>query len=359
MLVSGKKAKKTAINELEALADSYKATPDSLGDRIDEAVTELALMRSYNADNAKIIAELELAEETMDSSTERAYRLLALTLGEDAEPSCAALDAESERLNVFLDGYDELAREEDAFLRMLENEKNVLARYDEEKLRAEITVKIEDATSEAVEEAERAKSFLLAKRSAYESKINLLQNELIALRIKAEDPMPIADRLEALKAKNKKDREFYDALLLAMSVIEDSSAAIRGNVMPVISKTASELMARISGDKYNVLRANSRLGVMLDKDGFGIHSEYLSAGTRDAAYLALRIALIMQIYENEYPPIIFDESLCQLDDTRLSRVIELLNSLACGGIQIILFTSHKREAEACGRAGFEYNEIAL
>ena len=359
MLISGKKVKSAAIRELEALADSYDTTPEGLSDRIDEAIGELSKMRAYNTENAKIVAELEIAEDASDASTERAYRLLALTLGAEVEPSCEALDEESARLERFLEGYDAITREEDSFVRMLENEKNVLSRYDESKLRSEITVRIEDATPEAVEEAERNKSFLLAKRSAYENKINLLQNELIALRIKAEDPMPIADRLAALKAKNAKDREFYEALLLAMNVIEDSSAAIRGNVTPVISKTASEFMARISADKYNVLRTSSRLGVMLDKEGFGINSEYLSAGTRDAAYLSLRMALIMQIYENEYPPVIFDESLCQLDDVRLSRTVELLGAFAKEGMQIILLTSHKREAEACKALNLEYNDITL
>lgn len=359
VLVKSADAKKAAISALESTAREYNTDAKNLADRIDDAVRELTRMRAYNAENARLIAELELAEESVESSKQRAYRLLVLTVGESAEPDCQSLESEAARLNKFLDEYDGLAREEDAFLRMLENEKNLLARYNEEKLRAEITVKIEDATPEAVEEAERSKSFLLAKKNAYESKIALLQNELIALRIKAEDPMPIADRLALLEKKNKKDREFYDALILAMNVIEDSSAAMRGNVTPIIGKTASELMARMSDDKYNTLRTNSRLGVMLDKDGFAISSELLSAGTKDAAYIALRLALIMQIYAGERPPIIFDETLCQLDDNRLGNTVELLHSLASEGIQIILFTSHRREAEYCKKSGFTYNEIEL
>ena len=359
ILAKAADAKKAAISALENTAREYNTNAENLADRIDDAIRELARMRTYNAENARLIAELELAEEGLEASKKRAYTLLSLTLGESAEPDCRLLDSEAERLSAFLDEYDALAREEDAFLRMLENERNQLARYNEERLRNEITVKIEDATPEAVEEAERSKSFLLAKKNAYESKITLLQNELIALRIKAEDPMPIADRLALLEEKNKKDREFYNALLLAMNVIEDSSAAMRGNVTPIISKTASELMARMSNDKYNILRTNAHLGVMLDKDGFGVSSELLSAGTKDTAYIALRLALIMQIYANEHPPIIFDETFCQLDDKRLSSTVELLYSLAGEGMQIILFTSHKREAECCKEAGYDYNEITL
>lgn len=359
MLVNNSKARKNAISAFEKIADSYGATCDTLGERIDEALKQLFLRRAYNEENSKIIAELDFAEESFEASKQRAYKLLTLTLNEDVEPECEALDDEAIRLNDFLNEYDELAREEDSFLRMLENEKNALARYNEEKLRSEITVKIEDATPEAVDEAELSKKFLIAKKTAYENKITILQNELIALRIKAENPIPIADRLALLEDKNKKDREFYDALILAMRVIEDSSVAMRGSITPAISKTASEYMARMSDDKYKTLRTTSRLDVKLDKDGFGINSELLSAGTKDAAYIALRIALIMQIYVKERPPIIFDESFCQLDGKRLEKTVELLNSLAGEGMQIILFTSHKREAEACKKMNFVYNEITL
>ena len=359
VLVGASKIKVNAASELLATAKSYKTTPERLADRIDEALKELAKMRAYNSENVKLFAEVELALENYEGARERAYKRLVLTLGESAEPEIEVIKSEADRLSAFLDEYDLLKNEESAFLKMVENEKNALARYDEQKLRSEITVSFEAATQEAVDEAERSKSFLLAKRSACESKINLLQNELITLRIKAEDPLPIADRLAQLEEKVKKDRAFYDALILAMTTIEDSSAAMRGNVTPIISKMASELISRISGDRYNVLRTNSRLGVMIDKDGFSINSELLSAGTKDAAYLALRIALIMQIYDNERPPIIFDESLCQLDDTRLARVMELLYSLCEEGVQIIFFTSHKREIECCEQRNFKYNRISL
>ena len=359
VLLMASKNKKCAVSAFEAASDMYNATPDTLGEGIDAAMRELACMRAYNAENSKLIAEFELAQESLEASMQRAYKLLILTLGESIEPSCETLDTEALRLNAFLDEYDRLAREEDAFLRMLENEKNALSRYNEEKIRSEITVKIEDATPEAVDEAERSKSFLLAKKNAYENKIAFLQNELIALRVKAEDPIPIADRLASLEEKNKKDREFYDALLLAMNVIEESSSAMSGNVTPIISKTASEFMARMSADKYNMLRTNSRLNVMLDKDGFAISSDFLSAGTKDTAYIALRIALIMQIYKNERTPIIFDESFCQLDDKRMACAMELLYSLANEGIQIIVFTSHKREKMACREKNIEFNEIIL
>ena len=352
-------ANKKAQKALSALAASFGATSDSIEERMEFCLFELAKKREYAANNAKLEAELEVAEEAYDSARDSAYVLLTKTVKGEVEPACEAIDTEVDRLNVFLEGYDALAREEETFLRMLENEKNELSRFDAEKLRSEITVDIASATPEAVEEAERTKSFLVAKKTAYESKITLLQNELIALRIKATDPLPIADKLAQLEEKVKRDRAFYDALVLAMNTIEDASVSMRGNITPIIGKTASELMSRVSNEKYKMLRTNAKLGVSLDKDGYGIGAELLSGGTKDAAYLSLRLALIMKIYENEYPPVIFDESFCQLDAVRLEKMMELLSSLASEGMQMLIFTSHSREQSACDKGGYEYSLIEM
>lgn len=353
------KSKKEARLLLSSLTEQYQANESNLAERIDECLRALAQKRDYDSKNARLEAELSLAEESYESSRARAYSLLKLTLGEGAEPEHSEIVSEAERLSAFLDEYDALAKEEDAFLRMLDSERALLARYDEEKLKSEITVSIEDATPEAVEAAEREKSFYTAKRTALEGRIALLQNELIALRIKAEDPIPIADRLASLEEKVRKDRAFYDALVLAMNTIENASSSMRGNVTPVISRSASELIGRISNGKYTHLRTDVKLGVTLDIDGFGVSSEMLSAGTRDAAYLALRMALILQIYGEERPPVIFDEVLCQFDDKRLRAAIELICSLADEGMQIILFTSHSREEKACIALGAQYELITL
>ena len=130
--------------------------------------------------------------------------------------------------------------------------------------------------------------------------------------------------------------------------------------MPAISQIASELMTKISDGRYEILRAGTTLGVTLDKDGFGIPSELLSAGTRDVAYLSLRLALIKKIYDEDIyfcftviPPIIFDESFCQLDSNRLKRMLEVISSFAEQGIQVFIFTSHKRESEICQTAEIE------
>ena len=69
----------------------------------------------------------------------------------------------------------------------------------------------------------------------------------------------------------------------------------------------------------------------------------MSAGTRDSAYLSLRLALLEVIFENETPFLAVDEALAQLDDRRASAALRLLASYCENGGQCILFTCHSRE----------------
>lgn len=358
LLINASKMNKKVKRELEALAGSFGTTPEGFEERIEECLSQLALKREYISKNAKLGAELEVAKEDFERVRASATELLSLTVTEFEEVSPEIIDAEAERLTAFLDEYDKLSLAEEAFLGKLNAERASLSRYDEEKIRSEITVDIASATPEAVEEAERTRSFLSAQKNAFESKIALLQNELFALKHKAEDPLPIADRLATLEAKVAKDREFFDALVLAMETVEKASNSMRGSVTPVIGKTASELMGKISDRKYNVLRTNSKLGVTLDRNGRGVEAELLSGGTKDVAYISLRLALIMKIYEEEYPPVIFDEAFCQIDDVRLGKIIELLSSLA-KDMQILIFTSHKREEDTCKNLNCRYKLIEM
>jgi uncharacterized protein YhaN len=144
-----------------------------------------------------------------------------------------------------------------------------------------------------------------------------------------------------------------------MESIEQASSDLRGSVTPVISQKAGEILAKLSDGKYSVLRTNSTLGFSLDRDGYGIKSESLSAGTKDAAYLALRLALFMRIFDNELPPLVLDESLCQLDEKRAERMLSLLGGLGSEGIQTLLFSSHKREEQICDSVGIKYHSICL
>ena len=356
--MSGIRTKKKLTKEIADIAAEYGATPENVGERLELAQKALFAYRAQMAERIKLDAELEAARSNLDACRARLEDLLCKTAC-STEVSCETANNEIRRIEAFINEYERLSREEDTLCRLISEEQNALKSYDCEQIRSEITVDISEVTPTAISEAQRVRSFLAAKKTSFEQKLISLSNSVAQLKALEEDPLEIADELAELEEKHKLDYDFYDALSLAMESIEQAGQVMSGSVTPAISKRASEIMARISADKYTVLRTTGTLGVSLDSEGFGVRSDMLSEGTRDAAYLALRIALFTRIYETELPPLIFDEALCQFDDIRAERMLLMLDELTREGIQCLCFTSHKREGEILAANGVEYCNIVL
>ena len=70
----------------------------------------------------------------------------------------------------------------------------------------------------------------------------------------------------------------------------------------------------------------------------------LSGGTADGLYLAVRLA-ICRLLLPASAPIVLDDALAMLDDTRLRLALQLLQQEAASR-QILLFTCQSREAQA-------------
>jgi len=354
---TGARKKKALVAQINAIAGEYDTTPEGLAEKLEACSKALAAYRDSSVRLVKSEAELSEAERALESAKAETARLLDMT--SDAEPTVENARAEYARLSDALNKYGVLLNEEQTLERLIAAEKDALCHYNEDELRCEVSIDVSEVTPTAIAEAERSRKFLLQKKNAFEQKISALNDYVIGLRANAADPLPIADELAELEKKHLEDSEFYDALTLAIESIEKASSVMSGSVMPSIVSQASEIMSRISHEKYTALRATSSFGISLDSEGFGIKSDFLSGGTKDCAYLSLRIALFMKIFGENLPPLVLDEALCQFDDVRTKRALEYLSEMSGSDIQCVLFTSHTREKETLDGFGAEYNLISL
>ena len=351
----GKAKTKKKIKQISA---EYQSLPDGLVKKLLLCQDELAKKREHEKIVERLDVELEYAERDMNDRQKALSEIMSRTLSKhDSKIETAAM--EFKRLEALISEKETLCSDADALARMISAEEKELSHYDEQELLASISINIDEVTPKAIAEAERQRSFLSQKLRAFNDRISGLENTVVGLRATAEDPLPISDELAELERKHANDSEFYDALTLAMESIESASNAMRGNVTPEISRQASEILSKISDGKYSMLRTTSTLGVSVDSDGYAVKSELLSAGTRDIAYVALRMSLFMRIFEGELPPLLLDETLCQLDEKRAQKTLSLLGGLCDEGIQALLFTSHKREEQIAEELGLEYNSIML
>jgi uncharacterized protein YhaN len=103
-------------------------------------------------------------------------------------------------------------------------------------------------------------------------------------------------------------------------------------------------MEIMTDKKYTAFDVSDGLKLSFtDEDGEMKSVDFLSGGTRDMAYIAVRLALIDMLY-GEKPPVCFDESFAHQDNVRARAMMKAIGYLAGEGCQSFVFTCRGREA---------------
>jgi uncharacterized protein YhaN len=103
----------------------------------------------------------------------------------------------------------------------------------------------------------------------------------------------------------------------------------------------------ITGDKYEDFISDRIFGIEITEAANGAkrNLEHFSAGTRDAAYMCMRMALLNLLFDDEMPPLICDESFQNLDSRRLDNLLKVIKAMSVK-TQVFIFTCHERESNA-------------
>ena len=117
---------------------------------------------------------------------------------------------------------------------------------------------------------------------------------------------------------------------------------IRERFAPLLCKKAGELFYRLTEGKYDRVTLDRAMRVTVHPTGSTTDRSlsYLSGGTVDQLYLALRLAICDLLLPD--CPIILDDALVYFDDERLRVALEVLRELGRQR-QILLFTCTDRE----------------
>lgn len=171
------------------------------------------------------------------------------------------------------------------------------------------------------------------------AQLNQAQGKLRAMG----DPAVLAARQEELSdALGRRSLE-YDALALAMETMQQANTRLQERFSPELNRLAGEYMARLTGNKYPTITLNRELEGSVRGEGEVLPRNvlYLSRGTADQLYLAVRLA-VCRLCLPDKPPIFLDDALAAFDDQRLALALTLLQELG-EEQQILLFSCHERE----------------
>ena len=136
----------------------------------------------------------------------------------------------------------------------------------------------------------------------------------------------------------------------AMTQIEDVARDKYARIAPRLAEGASRYIAAITDGAYTELRLSRELtiGVRIPQTRRMNENpeRVLSKGTVDQIYLALRLALVEAVSENdETIPMLLDDPFANYDDQRLNRTLRLLATIG-ERQQVLLFTCREDVARA-------------
>ncbi len=174
---------------------------------------------------------------------------------------------------------------------------------------------------------------------------------------KSGDPAVLVGKRDSLDAQINELTVKHKAYETAIRLIGEASDYMKSAVAPRISARADEYFSAATGRKYSGLEIDTRLSMSVGED-FRRSCEQLSAGTRDSAYLSLRLALADMLFGGCGVPIMLDDAFVRIDDERLALMSGALSE-AAKKHQIIILTHSDREKNAISESGAKYTEISI
>lgn len=357
LFVSAAMGKKKLYAYIEEYgAESPQALPIVLDDMTEAARRDDLLERRIES----LEAELTELYAEYDKKLASARELISLR-GVDAEPEHIP-----EKLREVLSDSEEICRKETQLSLMTEEKRASrdelaasLGDADEKTVRAvtrELNISEYDAMNYSSLKLERDYNENAVTRLT--EAIHELEVKRVRLISQREDPAELAVKLAKLDSELEKERTRYNACLLAMETLQHAGESVRESVVPRIRALAVTYLSSITDGKYTNVNVDGTFSVTVNADGAYRELEYMSGGTADAVYLALRLALVRVLYKSTIPPMMFDEAFAHMDNERAASLVKMLCS--GGSIQALVFTCQGREGNVLDGLALEnYKHINM
>lgn len=333
--------------QLEAVIDRFSTT--SLAD-LKEKLAVIAESRAKRDSMIRSTENARLAVERAKESYEKAKsELLEVILRWGEEPPHSGLneflDGLEEKVRVFLSGEKTLLDEKVELEMQVRELRAKLAGKSEIDIRAQVSPLKRKVLSEIDHESilegiEECK----IKIAAQDVLAQEVEKELFTLKASAIDPGELYSKIQANDARIEELKNQHKAYYIALKAIENASDNLRDEISPRLGEYSTKLMEIMTNKKYTAIDVSDGLRVTF-KDQLGADKsvDFLSGGTRDLTYIAVRMALIDMLY-TEKPPICFDESFAHQDNIRAKSMMKAIHTLSEDGHQSFIFTCRAREA---------------
>lgn len=345
----------------------------------DPKYPEVYTFETFVTDCVKVKRESERIKE-LSEAAERAYSEKSQLLCDVLEQTAKALSPFAKAPNAdpqncgeyieilnetigiiydFCEKRDKLISDLSVEERVLGTMKDALSNKDEELLRRKLTPEISERfASESRDDLNLKRDYLTKQIQLLDRSREEAEKRLIELESASEDACELSIKLDEKKQELARLKIALSAVLMAAETIEKAGVSLRSSVTPRLCDGASRRMSKLTNGKYEGISVDGNASLSVTTD-MTRDIAVLSCGTRDAAYLSLRFAMIDMLFGNSKPCLTIDEGLAQLDDVRARSLLSVLESYCDDGGQCILFTCHTREAAMLEDMDTKHKKIAI
>ena len=349
------------INNLVANANQYhlkenaeKANNEQLS-QINQEVAQLAtsvqnaLKKPIEDDFSSVLSGIDELEEKIDHSQEIGQRRMTISSAlkqdqQDLKELGLQLQTLFAQANVKnMADYDALYQDS------LEQAK---IKTQVEALKKSLNDDLTQLTKTNPAELEQQLHKLNDQIAAANNEISDLQQQNAQVQVKLNN---LADSTAVFEAKQdlantetnfESSSKEYLANLLAAKWIGRSLDLASNERFPKMLKAAKEYLALLTGGRYVDLDLGKKLTV-IRKDGKKRDVKYLSRGTAEQLYFALKLAFVEQIKDEINLPILIDDSFVNFDDNRIKYIEQLLKKVSENN-QVLIFTAQENLVEKLG-----------
>lgn len=203
---------------------------------------------------------------------------------------------------------------------------------------------------------EREETFYRKQGELLAEKKQSLDLQLAALEARVADPSLLTGKKRAIDERIAEYRGKLASYEAAKAGIEQAADQMKSMVAPRISALSGSYFAGATGGKYDALDVDTRLAMNTRESGMTHDLDYLSAGTKDVAFLSLRLALADMLFGGSGVPMVLDDAFGRLDDERLSATLSLLAD-AAKRHQLLLLTCTDREETMLQTKKISYHKL--
>ena len=340
--------------DLRKGVDSLRTLCERFGTQSAEELTaKMAVIAENRAKRDHLLQSTQdakaAADEARQKYDEAKKELTGVILRWGEEPPTSALNEFLDRLEAKISAYLEqknrLVDEKSRVETLMREIRRSLADISEIDIRAKVSPlkrkALTDVNHEGIlQEIEACKTVIEVQDRLSAD----VENELAALKLRARDPGELLTKIQMLQSQIEKLRMQHKAYYIAHDAVVGASDSLREEISPRLGEYATHLMEIMTDKKYTSLDISDGMRVTFkNAEGVEKSADFLSGGTQDMTYIAVRMALIDMLY-TEIPPVCFDESFAHQDNVRAGGMMEAIRYLSEDeGWQSFIFTCRARE----------------